>query len=426
MFGKLKNRLKEAVSKFSKEAEESEDVKEEIIEVEIPKKPQKKIVKKIVEKPKKEASKKIEDPKDDAEEVINSEIIEEKSEVKEEIIPEELEIIEEAKKKKSFFGWGKKKEEIVEETAEDKIVEDSKELINEEIEEGKKSSFFGKIKEKVSTTQISEDKFEEIFWDLEIGLLENDMAIEVIEKIKADMKQLLTEERIKRGSEEEQILERLEKSIDELFVEPFDLLNKIEEKKPFVICMVGINGCGKTTSMAKLTNYFQKNGKSVVLAAADTFRAAAIQQAEHHAEALKVPIISQGYGADPAAVAFDAIKYAKAKDIDIVIIDTAGRLHSNTNLMAELEKLIRVNKPDLKIFVGESITGNDAIEQSRKFNELVGIDGIILTKADVDEKGGAAISVSYVTGKPIFFLGTGQSYDDLEPFSKEKVMKHLF
>jgi fused signal recognition particle receptor len=189
--------------------------------------------------------------------------------------------------------------------------------------------------------------------------------------------------------------------------------------------MIGVNGAGKTTTLAKIVHLLKKEGLTVVVAASDTFRAAAIDQLKEHTDRLDVKLISQGYGADPAAVAFDAIKHAESKGIDVVLIDTAGRLHSNTNLMAELEKVVRVAKPDMKIFIGEAITGNDCVEQAKVFNDLVGIDAIILSKADIDEKGGAAISVSYVTGKPILFLGMGQTYDDLVPFDKEKIIASL-
>ena len=163
----------------------------------------------------------------------------------------------------------------------------------------------------------------------------------------------------------------------------------------------------------------------MVFAAGDTCRAAAIQQLGEHADRLKIKMIKHEYGADSAAVAFDAIRYAQSNKIDVVLIDTAGRLHSNVNLMAELKKICKIAKPDLKIFTAEAITGNDAAEQSKKFDENIGIDGIILTKADVDEKGGAIISVSHVTKKPILFLGTGQNYDDLERFDADKVIERL-
>ena len=187
----------------------------------------------------------------------------------------------------------------------------------------------------------------------------------------------------------------------------------------------GINGTGKTTSIAKLANMLKNQKISCVLAAADTFRAASIEQLKTHAEKIQVPIIAHDYGSDPASVTFDAIAYAKKNHIQVVLIDTAGRMYTKANLLREMEKIIKVSKPDLKIFVGESITGNDAIEQAKTFNETAGIDGIILSKADIDEKAGTILSVSYVTNKPIYFLGTGQSYNDLMPFTKKEIIKNL-
>jgi fused signal recognition particle receptor len=206
-----------------------------------------------------------------------------------------------------------------------------------------------------------------------------------------------------------------------------DLIQEIKNKKekPYIIAFFGINGSGKTTSIAKIANMLKENRISCVLAASDTFRAASIEQLQQHADKVGVKMIKHSYGADPAAVAFDAIKHAKAKNIDVVLIDTAGRMHSNQNLLDEMRKIIRVAKPDLKIFVGESITGNDCVEQAKTFNEAVGIDGIILAKADVDEKGGAAVSVSYITKKPIMYLGVGQKYSDLQEFDSGIVVKGL-
>jgi fused signal recognition particle receptor len=167
------------------------------------------------------------------------------------------------------------------------------------------------------------------------------------------------------------------------------------------------------------------NNLSVILAAADTFRAAAIDQLQYHGDKLGIKVIKQDYGSDPAAVAYDAVKHAKSKGTDVVLIDTAGRIHSNINLTDEMKKIVRVSQPDLKIFVGESITGNDCVEQAKKFNEAIGIDAIILSKADIDEKGGAAISVSYVTKKPILYIGTGQEYTDIKVFDPALVMDNL-
>ncbi|MFA5797476.1 MAG: signal recognition particle-docking protein FtsY [Candidatus Woesearchaeota archaeon] len=328
------------------------------------------------------------------------------------------------------------KREIIKETPKPIIREEVKPVIKEKLkpvieEPVEKKGFFTKITETFTKFNLSEEKFEELFWELEVVMLENNVAVEVIDKIKQDMKKELLAGKISRAGVEELILATLKKSVTELFdVKNRDLLAEIQHKKkkegkPYIIAVIGVNGSGKTTSIAKLTHLFQKNGLTVVLAASDTFRAAAIQQLEEHANRLNTKLIKHDYHSDPAAVAFDAIKYAEAKHVDVVIIDTAGRLHSNTNLMRELEKVIRICKPDIKIFVGESITGNDCIEQAKEFDKIAGIDAIILAKADIDEKGGTAISVSYVTGKPIIYLGTGQTYDDLKVFDSQLIIESL-
>ncbi len=303
----------------------------------------------------------------------------------------------------------------------------AQEIIQEEAK-----SFFSKIKQKVTAKRLDEKQFENLFWELEVALLENNVAIEVIEKIKLDLKQALVNKPINRTKVDAAILTSLKQSIESLFDIPsIDLLEKIKTKRqnenaPYVICFFGINGSGKTTSIAKISKYFLANKQTVVLAAADTFRAAAIDQLQLHANALGIRMIKHDYGSDPAAVAFDAIAHAKAHNIDVVLIDTAGRMHSNSNLVDEMKKIVRVSKPDLKIFVGEAIVGNDVVEQCKQFNNTVGIDGIVLAKADVDEKGGAAISISYVTKKPILFLGIGQGLTDLALFDSQKIVDSVF
>lgn len=446
MFKFLKDKLKQAVGLFTKEVKEKA-VEEDVDIEEKPKLPQRpakvppKKVKKTIsgqaEKPKPIEQKKLEKTSKPTIEKTGRKaepsVLEEKSEppikekkplkksiepvqVKkpEKLIPELQKEEPKAEDKKWWQVW--KKEELNEETSQ----EESKAQIEE------KQGFFTRLKEKVTKIQLSEDKFEEIFQPLEIALLENNVALEVVEKIKKDLHDELLAERIHRKQVEQIVHDTLKKSIEDLFsVEGVDLLKKVKEKKPYIIAFFGVNGSGKTTTIAKFANLFIKHKKSVVMAAADTFRAAAIQQLEEHANRLGVKLIKHDYESDPAAVAFDAIKHAESKGIDVVLIDTAGRQHANKNLMRELEKVIRVNKPDLKVFIGESITGNDCIEQAKQFNEAVGIDVIVLTKADVDEKGGAAISISYVTGKPILYLGVGQNYDDLEPFNKEKILENV-
>ncbi|NOZ81418.1 MAG: signal recognition particle-docking protein FtsY [DPANN group archaeon] len=293
-------------------------------------------------------------------------------------------------------------------------------------EQERKKGVFSFITEKITKKTLSASKFQDLFYELEIALMENNVALEVIEKIKEDLKEKIVGIPLPRGKIENIIIDSLVESIRSLFAEEgFDLLKRAEGKKPYVICFLGINGSGKTTSIAKIAHLLLAAGKSVVLAAADTFRAAAIDQLQLHADRLGVKLIKHDYGADAAAVAFDAVRHAEAKGADFVLIDTAGRMHSNVNLQDELKKIVRVAKPDLKIFVGEAITGNDCVEQAVKFNEIVGIDAIILTKADVDEKGGAFVSVSYVTKKPIAFIGMGQEYEDLKPFSVKLVMENL-
>ncbi len=296
----------------------------------------------------------------------------------------------------------------------------------ETLKETKKQSLFQKLTQTIVTKKISNEQFENYFEDLEMILLENNVAVEVIDKIKDDLKKNLVDKPLERYKIDKIVEDSLKKSIEDVLnVEGFDLIQKIKKKKPFVICFIGINGSGKTTTIAKVAKLLMDHKMSVVIAAADTFRAASIEQLEEHGNRLKVKVIKHDYGADPAAVALDAIKHAEAKNIDVVLIDTAGRQHSNTNLMDEMKKIVRVAHPDLKIFVGESITGNDCVEQAKEFDDAITIDGIILSKADIDEKGGAAISVSYITKKPILYIGTGQNYDDLKKFDSNIVIQSL-
>jgi len=293
-----------------------------------------------------------------------------------------------------------------------------------------KKSFLQRAKDKISKVKISEKEFGIYEEELENLFLENNVSFEVTEKMIKELKEGIVGKDLLRKEIEGEIKENFKKIIRRILVEPFDLIEKIKshnskEKEPYVILFSGINGTGKTTTIAKIAEYFKKNEISVVLAAADTFRAASIEQIKFHADKLGVKLISHEYGSDPAAVGFDAIQYAKKNRINCVLIDTAGRMHTEKNLMKEIEKVAKVTKPHTTIFIGESLTGNDVIEQAKSFDWAIGIDGIILTKADVDEKGGTALSVGYVTKKPILFLGTGQEYKDIEPFDKEKFIERL-
>lgn len=294
------------------------------------------------------------------------------------------------------------------------------------VKEEMKKGLFASITEAVTTRKLSDEQFNELFWDVELAMLENNVAVEVIEKIKDDLKKNVVGKPLPRAKVTETVMRTLRTSLQSLFVDgDIDLVALAKKHKPLIIAFVGINGSGKTTTIAKIANELKKKGLSVVLAASDTFRAAAIDQLQFHADALGCKLIKHDYGADPAAVAFDAIGHAKSKGKDVVLIDTAGRLHSNTNLIDEVKKIMRVAKPHLKLFIGESITGNDCVEQARTFDEAIGIDGIILSKADIDEKGGAALSISFVTKKPILYLGVGQSYDDLKAFDKNQLLAQV-
>ncbi|MHA2289488.1 MAG: signal recognition particle-docking protein FtsY, partial [Promethearchaeota archaeon] len=208
-----------------------------------------------------------------------------------------------------------------------------------------------------------------------------------------------------------------------------NLLEEIRKKKntnsPYTICFLGVNGTGKTTTIAKIAHYLKKNNISSVAAAADTFRAAAIEQLSYHMQNVGIKVIKHEYKSDPASVAYDAIQHAKAKNVNVVLVDTAGRQVSNKNLMREMQKIVRVAEPDLTLFVGDSLAGNDALNQAKEFNNDVGIDANILTKFDADAKGGAALSISYETKKPILFIGIGQGYDDLEPFNREIFISNI-
>lgn len=455
MFNFLKEKLKGAVSQFTEKIEEEgkeeavtsekkgffQRVKDKFSKEEIDEKDFKEVdLVALEEKERKE--KEAEEKKRAIEEkrILAERAVAEKIEKKE--IPSIHELAERKKKIEEVKKEEEKIAEVIaeiedeaeteEETAEteEKVSEQKEERADiskkkEEVSEEK--GFFSSLKEKLTTKTIDEKQFEEMFWNLEIVLLENNVAVEVIDKIKEDLKKNIVDVPIKRGQVKDTIFDSLKDTMTQLFdvVENVDFISKVKSKKPFVICFVGINGSGKTTTIAKVARLLQDNGLKCVLAAADTFRAAAIDQLQKHSTNLGVKLIRQDYGSDAAAVAFDAVKHASAKGIDVVLIDTAGRMHSNTNLMEEMEKIIRVAKPDMKIFVGESITGNDCTEQAKSFNESIGIDGIILSKADVDEKGGAAISVSYVTGKPILFIGTGQNYTDLQRFDKNLILKSL-
>lgn len=283
-----------------------------------------------------------------------------------------------------------------------------------------------------TTRELSDKNLEDAVWQLQMILIQNDVAVEVAEQICELTKEKLLGTRAGR-------LENLGKlfrqaildSVREILTptHPLDPLEFAKSKKErgeiTTILFVGVNGTGKTTTLAKVAHLFKKNGFSVVIAAGDTFRAGSIEQLEKHAERLGIRVIKQDYGADAAAIAFDAIAHAKARHIDIVLIDSAGRMQSNKNLLDEMKKIARIANPDIKLFVGDALAGNDALSQAKEFHNAIGIDGAVLTKVDADPSGGAALSITHVTGRPVVFIGVGQEYDDLEQFDPEWFAQRL-
>ncbi|MGQ9551061.1 MAG: signal recognition particle-docking protein FtsY [Candidatus Bathycorpusculaceae bacterium] len=285
---------------------------------------------------------------------------------------------------------------------------------------------------RVATTELKAENLQSTLSEFKISLVENDVAFPVAEQICDELQKRLNGIQIKRLEDRRKIIEE---NLREVLLETMlpnnkpDMLESIEEKRekdePFIILFVGINGTGKTTTIAKMARFLNKKGYSVVLACSDTYRAGSIEQLEEHAKRLGIRMIKHKYGADPAAVAYDTINHAKAHGTDVVIIDTAGRMQTNQNLMNELAKIKRIINPDLTVLTVDSLTGNDAAMQAEEFHKSIGIDATILTKVDADVKGGSALSVTYITKKPVLFIGTGQKYEDLEEFNPEKFVQMM-
>jgi fused signal recognition particle receptor len=285
---------------------------------------------------------------------------------------------------------------------------------------------------KATTKELNEKNIANAVLELQMVLIQNDVAVEVAEHICE-----LTKEKVlgTRAGRLENIIRVFKSAIHESILEvltpehPLDPLKFAKEKREkgdaTTILFVGVNGTGKTTTLAKLAHIFKKSGFSIVIAAGDTFRAGSIEQLEKHAERLEIRVIKQDYGSDAAAIAYDAVAHAKARHIDIVLIDSAGRMQSNKNLLEEMKKIVRVAEPDLKIFVGDALAGNDALSQAKEFHKAIGIDGAILTKVDADPSGGAALSIAFVTGRPVVYVGVGQNYEDLERFDPDWFAERL-
>ena len=379
-----------------------------------------------------------------AEDIVEEESVDE---AEEEIVEEtsEDESVEEVKEEKPGLLARLRGSSAPEEEVEEEIPEEDE--VEEEPQKEEKSHFWSRNKDEdksadgeatggmfsfVREKTIQEKHVEDILFELEMELLQGDVAMEVATEVVESVKNDLVGKKIKRSNDiTEYTFMALKNAVSDIISIPGKSMTEmIEAKKaegePLVVMFVGINGTGKTTTIGKLANYYMKKGYTPVIAASDTFRAGAIEQVTYHADNVGVKIIKHKKDSDPAAVAYDAVEHAKAQGKELVLIDTAGRMQTNTNLMDEMKKIKRVSKPDLVIFVGDALTGNDATEQAKKFNEAIDIDGVILTKADADSKGGASLSIGYVIKKPIMFLGMGQGYDDIKEYDSEWMLNQLF
>jgi fused signal recognition particle receptor len=290
-------------------------------------------------------------------------------------------------------------------------------------------SFVDKVKVLITEREliVSEKNIAEALEELELTLLESDVALPVTDAIIANVRAELVGKHRKIGeSVDALVVSALKKALLNVLGNGFDLVSYIKtHERPVKILFTGVNGTGKTTSVAKIGSYLKKQGFTVVIGAGDTYRAGAIEQIAVHAERLGIRIIQHQEGADPSAVLFDAVQYATSHKIDVVLADTAGRFHNKSNLMSQLEKIRRVMKPDLVVYVDEAVAGNDAVIRAAEFDRTVGADAIVLTKADMDSRGGAAISIAHTIGKPLMFLGVGQAYDDIMPFDPVQVVDEL-
>lgn len=298
-----------------------------------------------------------------------------------------------------------------------------------EIKEKKAPGFAQKVVSLVRDREfiISSKDIEDSLSDLEIGLLESDVAFSATDAILSRVRDDLTGSKRKIGTSVDAVItSALSDALLSVLGEGVDVLQFIASReKPVKILFTGVNGTGKTTSVAKVAHYLTRNGLSVAIGAGDTFRAGAIEQIDVHGERLGIKVIQHQEGSDPSAVLFDTVQYARAHKIDVVLGDTAGRFHNRVNLMNQLSKIRRVIEPDLIVYVDEAVAGNDAVIRAEEFAKSVGMDAVMLTKVDMDPKGGAAISIAHAVGKPLLFIGTGQGYEDIMPFNPKAIVADL-
>lgn len=294
------------------------------------------------------------------------------------------------------------------------------------------AKIFSSFVERIKTAKPSAKEVDEVLSDFYMQLVSADVAVETAEAVVNDLRKILVEMKVPRFGEQEEILRQtIRKAVASLLkdVDISEIIKKADEKravgKPVVILFVGPNGSGKTTTVVKFAHYLRKRGYSVILASSDTFRAGAIEQLETLGAKAGFIVVSQHYGADPAAVAFDAVNKATSMRANFVLIDTAGRTEVDRGLLEEMRKIKRVVRPDYVVYTGDALAGNVAVNQAKMFDQVIGIDFVVLSKVDADAKGGSALSISHATGKPLLFLGVGQSLDDLEDRPSKRLLENL-
>ncbi|MEL9990801.1 MAG: signal recognition particle-docking protein FtsY [Thermoproteus sp.] len=294
------------------------------------------------------------------------------------------------------------------------------------------SKFVNSLTSAIKEDTLSEKEVSELIDDLYLDLVESDVAVDVVDAITSALRAKLVGLKVPRFGDRESavkkaVVDALLSIVSDVPDVDFEaeVVKTLEETRPVVLMFLGPNGYGKTTTLAKIALLFKSKGIQSVLAAADTFRAGAREQLEEHGRRLGLRVIGGKYGSDPASVAYDAIQHARSKGIPLVLIDTAGRMHTDKNLMEELSKIQRVAEPHFSIFVFDAQLGNEALEIARYYSKYVRIDGTIATKVDSYPKGGSILTFLYVLKRPIYFLGIGQRYEDLVKFKKEEYILQL-
>ncbi|MCS6785199.1 MAG: signal recognition particle-docking protein FtsY [Candidatus Caldarchaeum sp.] len=294
------------------------------------------------------------------------------------------------------------------------------------------AKIFSSLVDRLKTAKPSAKEVEEVLSDFYLQLVSADVAVETTEALINDLRKTLAGMKVPRfGDQEEVLRQAVRKAVESLLKEADvgEIFKRVEESRktgrPVVVLFVGPNGSGKTTTVVKFAHYLRKRGYSVILASSDTFRAGAIEQLETLGQKAGFIVVSQHYGADPAAVAVDAVNKATSLRANFVLIDTAGRTEVDRGLLEEMRKIKRVVKPDYVIYTGDALAGNVAVNQAKMFDEVVGIDFVVLSKVDADAKGGSALSISHATGKPLLFLGVGQSLDDLDDKPVKRLLESI-